>query len=319
MKPARLVVIGMLLFSVLVAYFGLQNSGTIENDYTFPGKLSDLKLFKGLLKELNPNDGIQLLELSSTLFTDHAEKQRLLKLPPGTKLKPTSDGLPQFPEGSLLAKTFYYPGKHIETRILYLTKGRWNAATYQWNATQTEALLITEGATIPIKRENGAVIQYHIPTENECSSCHRINGILQPIGPKIRNLNRMIIQNGKPVSQLRYLVQKQLLETSEATFATLPDYNDTKQPLPLRARAYMDLNCAHCHNPNGIAGYTNLNLTYEVSYQKSGIARQLPNILFRMETTGTLHMPKLGTTVTDPNGLALIKAYIKSLDRKNRP
>lgn len=316
MKASKLVVTGMLAFSIIIVYFGLRNTGSIENNYTFPGKLSDLKLFKGPLKERIPDDNVQLLELSSTLYTDHADKQRLLKLPPGTKLKIIDDGLPQFPEGSLLAKTFYYPNQPIETRILYLKNGKWNAATYQWNVTQTEALLLTNGATVLVKQKNKPDINYAIPTATECSSCHRSNGRLQPIGPKIRNLNRMIIRNNESVSQLTDLQQQQLLDAASSKEITaFPDYNDPEQPLALRARAYMELNCAHCHQAGGMAGYTNLLLSYEIPFGKTGLARQQPNIIFRMETSGTLHMPKLGTTTTDPVGLALIKAYIKSLDR----
>jgi len=316
MKASKLVVTGILTFSIIIVYFGMRNTGNLENNYTFPGKLSDLKLFKGPLKERIPYDNVRLLELSSTLYTDHADKQRLLKLPAGTKLKIINDGLPQFPDGSLLAKTFYYPNQPIETRILYLKSGKWNAATYQWNASQTEALLLTNGATVVVKQNNKPDINYHIPTATECNSCHRINGTLQPIGPKIRNLNRMIIRNNQNVFQLADLQQQQLLDTTSLKKITaLPDYNDQTQPLALRARAYMDLNCAHCHKPGGMAGYTNLHLSYEIPFGKTGIARQQPNIMFRMETSGVLHMPKLGTTTTDPVGLALIKAYIKSLNR----
>ena len=47
-------------------------------------------------------------ELSTSLFTDYAEKQRLIKLPANTKLIGISDGLPEFPDETVLAKTFYY-------------------------------------------------------------------------------------------------------------------------------------------------------------------------------------------------------------------
>lgn len=315
MKPAHLVVTGMLLISLIIVYFGMRSNGSIANNYDFPPQLSDLKLFKGKIHDLVPNDDVYRLELSGTLFTDFAEKQRLIRLPKGTKLRHIDDGLPKFPDGTLLAKTFYYSGRLIETRILLLKKGQWNAVTYQWNSEQTEAYLITKGATVRVKQRHKSDIEYHIPSTSECVACHRQSGTLQPIGPKIRNLNRMIIHNKTSVSQLDYLEEQQLLTTNKSKpVGVFPGDNDISQPLASRARAYMDMNCAHCHHPNGMAGYTNLHLSYELSYKKTGIARQKQNILFRMETAGTLHMPKLGTTVTDPNGLALIKAYIKNLE-----
>lgn len=313
MRSAKPVVIVLLFVSISIAYFGMQYHRPIANNYQFPNRLSDLRLFKSALQNRIPNDNIEQLELNSTLFTDHAEKQRLLQLPEGTQLKNTGDGLPVFPEGTLLAKTFFYPGQIIETRVLYLKNEQWNAATYQWNTTQTEAFLITKGSTVSVKRKNQPTIQYVIPSAAECTACHRNNGTLQPIGPKIRNLNRMVIRNDKTVSQLDYLYRKQLI-TKHSPTTKLPDYNDTTQSLEKRARAYMDINCAHCHNPTGMAGFKNLYLAYEVPYEKTGIARQQVNILFRMETSGDLHMPKLGTTITDPDGLALLKTYIKSLN-----
>ncbi|UUC43834.1 hypothetical protein [Flavobacterium cerinum] len=314
MRSSKPIVIGLLLIAIGIAYLGRQYHRPITNNYQFPNRLSELRLFKGSLQDLIPNDSIEQLELNSTLFTDHAEKQRLLRLPKGTKLKNVDGGLPQFPEESLLAKTFYYEGQIIETRVLYLKNEQWNAATYQWNATQTEAYLISKGATVAVKRKNKATIHYTIPSEAECTACHRHNGTLQPIGPKIRNLNRMVIRNGETVSQLDYLHRKQRI-TKQSINTKLPDYNDPTESLEKRARAYMDINCAHCHNPSGMAGFKNLYLAYEIPYKKTGIARQRLNILFRMETSGELHMPKLGTTITDPNGLALIKTYIKSLDQ----
>lgn len=315
MKPAHLVVTGMLLISLIIIYFGMRSNGSIANNYDFPPQLSDLKIFKGKIQELVPNDNVYRLELSSTLFSDFAEKQRLIQLPKGTKLHHIDDGLPKFPDGTVLIKTFYYPDRLIETRVLLLKNDQWNAATYQWNPEQTEAFLITKGATVHVKQHDKPDIKYTIPSAAECVACHRHGETLQPIGPKIRNLNRMIVHDDQHVSQLDYLQNQQLLTKSKSKpIHIFPDYNDTSQPLESRARAYMDLNCAHCHHPNGMAGFTNLYLSYELSYKKTGIARQKQNIVFRMETGGAFHMPKLGTSVTDPNGLALIKAYIKRLE-----
>ncbi|MCP2937417.1 hypothetical protein NK983_32460, partial [Salmonella enterica subsp. enterica serovar Typhimurium] len=83
--------------------------------------------------------------------SDYAEKQRLIKIPVGTKINALDDGLPNFPDGSIIVKTFYYynnkkdtaRGKRImETRLLIKHVGKWNAATYIWNQDQTDAKLI---------------------------------------------------------------------------------------------------------------------------------------------------------------------------------
>ena len=42
-------------------------------------------------------------------------------------------------------------------------------------------------------------------------------------------------------------------EEAIADLPTVPDPTDSSQPLELRARSYMNSNCAHCHQPLGSA------------------------------------------------------------------
>ena len=62
-----------------------------------------------------------------------------------------------FPEGSALIKTFYYPidernpdlGKQLlETRLLLRKKDGWEGVSYAWNAEQNEAYKKIAGKTI---------------------------------------------------------------------------------------------------------------------------------------------------------------------------
>lgn len=302
------------------------------NDYKFPGKLSVFGIFDGDMASLVPAANVHLLELSSTLFTDYAEKQRLIKLPPGKKIKVNGDGLPQFPEGSILVKTFYYlkdktqlnPVRQlIETRVLILRKGKWNAATYCWNADQTEAFYTPQGATVNANwKDNGGKLHqvaYHIPTHQECLSCHQQNDELLPIGPKTMNLNRTVSRDEKNVNQLDWLAQNGIVDlpTPCSKLRALPAYANPQEKLEKRARAYLEMNCAHCHNPAGLAYNKSVLFSYKVPFNHTGIAFNKRNIAERMETTGEFHMPKLGTTVLDKEGLQLIKDYLKTL--KNEP
>ena len=217
----KLLLIGILFGPVI--YIGACNRKKKPDpgQFKFPLKLSAFHLFKGEMPALIPAPGVDLLELSATLFTDYAEKQRLIKMPAKTKMRITSDGLPVFPEGTLLAKTFYYSkdkqqsgaGKQIlETRILLLKDGQWNAGTYQWNKTQTEAIYTAESVTVPVisKMKDGSIrkIAYHIPSKQECFSCHQSANELVPIGPKAMNLNRTVYRNGESINQLTSLQQK---------------------------------------------------------------------------------------------------------------
>jgi uncharacterized repeat protein (TIGR03806 family) len=320
-----LIIIAVFLCPVFYV-FSCHQSGTksIANVISFDNRLSFYKLFKGSMAALEPNNGVETLQLSSTLFTDYAEKQRLIKLPKGKQVILNGEGLPVFPEGTIIAKTFYYThvvnkGRQmIETRLLILHQSKWNVATFQWNAAQNEAFLVTKGATVPIRftRQTGEQlkISYHIPTREECGSCHRLNETILPIGPKIRNLNISIKRDGKNINQLIYLMEKGIFKNSSIDALTnLPNYHDLSLPLEQRARAYMDINCGHCHQPGGFAGHTTLNLIYQTDLDHTGIRFNKSNILVRTAEMGEYHMPKIGTTIIDQDGVALIKKYISEI------
>src|SRR6187402_749632 len=79
-----------------------------ENNIEMSDKLSDYSIFQGDQSNLIPVDGYEPYEVSTQLFSDYAEKQRLIKIPGGSKIIASDDGLPDFPEGTFLVKTFYY-------------------------------------------------------------------------------------------------------------------------------------------------------------------------------------------------------------------
>lgn len=294
----------------------------------FPKEFAAFAIFEGNMADLVPAKGVNLLELSSTLFTDYAEKQRLIRLPKGQKLVIRDNGLPEFPEGTVLVKTFYYlkdksdpaSGRQIvETRILLLKNGIWNAGTYQWNAAQTKAVYISASASVKVnwRTEDGTIrkIAYHIPGQQECVSCHRSNEQVIPIGPKAMNLNRNVIRNGQTVNQLTDLQHRNLLSFTvrPSALLALPAAGDTSLTLEHRSRAYLEINCAHCHNPNGLAYRKPLMLSYQTPLSKTGISFEKNNITTRMGTLGDMHMPKLGTTVLDEKGVKMVRDYLNSI------
>jgi uncharacterized repeat protein (TIGR03806 family) len=296
----------------------------IDNDSELLPELSDYSIFQGTPSDLAPSADFKLYEISTALFSDYAEKQRLIKIPVGAKMTAGSDGLPIFPEGTILVKTFYYfkdkrdesKGKIIlETRLLIRSNSRWNVGTYLWNKEQTAAHLITSGLnkTVNWITDNGSarVISYHVPSNRECTTCHNASGEIIPIGPKIRNLNFEVVRNGSKVNQLNYWQNEGLLNPiNPASYAYLPDSKDLSETVEKRARAYLDVNCAHCHNHNGFAAESNLFLGYELPYDETKIAGKKSNII-NILSSGD--MPKLGTTLLDEEGLALIKNYIENL------
>lgn len=286
--------------------------------------LSSYQIFEGNPTDLNPKSDYKLYELSSTLFTDHAEKQRLIKVPAGTSLSAIDDGLLDFPNGTIIVKTFFYykdkrtPSKGkslIETRLLIKKEEQWKVGTYRWNKAQTEATLITSSfdqTTNWIDQDGKAnVIAYHIPSNLECKTCHLSFDQVVPIGPKTNNLNIEIYRNGFSQNQLTYLAEEGILNPVDiSSFSTLPNYNNQDIDIDLRARAYLETNCAHCHSTGGFADDKKLRFSYETSLEDSQIIEYKSDIIAKMES-GT--MPKAGTTLLDEKGIELLRNFINTL------
>ncbi|MGJ1318743.1 hypothetical protein ACR776_09270 [Sphingobacterium spiritivorum] len=329
MKKSHIVILAILLVPCLLMLFNDRGiSNTIKDNIVFKQKLSEYGLYKGKMSDLTPCNEAVTIEIASPLFTDYAEKQRIILLPKGFKMKAQGSGLPDFPNGTIIAKTFYYQNKtngkaetlHIlETRLLIKNEDQWNASTYQWNDIQDEAFLLKDGATVPVafveEMGNNRTTSYKIPSRTDCISCHRQNDQILPIGPKLRNMNININLEQEFKNQLEYLKEKGKLEITDNTQITqITDYRNEAEPLQMRARAYLDINCAHCHNPNGTGYITQLDLRTETPIHETGIWLKQGKIAYRMTVTGDLHMPKIGTTIPHDEGVKLILDYMKNLE-----
>ena len=331
--------VAVLAVVVGIAFWATQGGGqgggavgatslAVPRTAVFPDALSELGLYddRDALAELTPASDHHRYELSSTLYSDHSEKDRLLSIPAGTVIEGTGDGMPRFPEGTTLVKTFAYPldatdpaaGRRIiETRVLLLVGGEWNVATYVWNDAQTEALLELDGVstTVTWLDESGRerTIDYEVPDEMTCVACHQQQGAITPLGPELRYLNFDVDRSGELVNQLAHLDGLGLFDQVDpAAVAQGVDYLDAAVPLSDRGRAYLDMNCAHCHNPGGWerpAG-EGLDLRAEIDLASSGILTRA-NAIGRNMANG--EMPFFGTTTIDPEGLELVMAYLDEL------
>ncbi len=292
----------------------------------FEQNLSAYSIFEGTPADLIPANDFHLLELSSILFTDYAHKQRLVKVPAGTQMTRMNDGVIDYPDGTILTKTFFYQndardtslGKRIiETRLLIKESGIWNIATYLWNQEQTDATLALNGIDTQVSwitaDGSSQSTLYYVPSQNECMTCHQSNSTMTPIGPNLRNLNRMVERNGASLNQLTHLQAVGVLNNFEVSqVAQMVDYNDASASLSQRGRAYLDMNCAHCHNPNGWEGATEreFDFRYETPLSQSGILFEEDKIINALLDR---EMPFIGTTMLDQEGVNLIMEYIDSL------
>lgn len=333
----RVLVAALLLFgSALLARPGGVRDAAITAE-GYPAHLSDYGFFADL-KARTPAARVTAYHLNTPLFSDYAEKQRYLYVPAGARAAYDSDKAFDFPVGSALIKTFGYRQngafRPLETRLLLHRAGGWVAIPYVWNAEGTDADLKRAGVRIPISftDPSGQVrhISYSVPNQNQCKDCHSLSGAVTPIGPKARNLN-----DGH---QLEALAAAGLLDRAPADAPRLARWDDPQAPLDARARAYLETNCAHCHNPAGAASNSGLFLDWgQPDAVARGILKRpvaagrgsgdrdfdiLPGeagasiLIYRMESTDPgIAMPELGRATVHAEGVRLLRDWIDGMPK----
>lgn len=322
-----------------------QTSVRIPNDDDPFEWLSQYNLFETPMVGLQPVTGVIPYELNTVLFSDYAGKARFLYVPDGESVGYRSQGVLEFPSSTILVKNFYYERQEgnniLETRLLIRYPTGWKALAYVWNDARTDAKLTIGGADIPMARPDqpGSVFNYHVPNQNECKGCHVYNKSLSPIGPRAGNLNRVIDYDNGVVNQLDSWLASGLLKglTSAGEAPVYPQWDDASTgSLDSRARTYLDVNCGHCHRPEGAANNTGLHLNLEetdpsrIGFCKLPIAAGpgtggrpydiVPGepdesiLLYRMESVDAVsRMPELGRELPHREGIELIRDWIQSL------
>ena len=319
----------------------------------FPEKLSQWNFFAGHAPELRPNSGVLPYDLNTPLFSDYAAKYRFVWMPPGTSAQYREDQVFDFPIGTVLIKSFAFPEgtgvkeKLIETRLLVHTKIGWVGLPYVWNEKQTEARLQLVPDPVPISYSDAAGkrhdFTYLIPNANECKQCHENSRVMLPIGPKARNLNKDYAYADGTANQLARWIAVGYLRGAPAPPAVPRaarwDSADSGT-LEQRARAYLDNNCAHCHQPGGSAGYTGFDLRLNADAASLGVCKS-PNsagrvgtliydlvpgkpeesiLVARMESIRPKEMmPQIGRSVVHEEGLALVRAWVGSMSASGAP
>jgi uncharacterized repeat protein (TIGR03806 family) len=326
-----------ILFLLLLAFIGL-----ISADADYKENLSDYGFFKGTLKEQIPSDGVVLYTLNSPLFSDYASKLRFVKLPAGQSVAYNPDSVLQFPVGTAIVKTFYYPidernpkkGRRLmETRVLLHEAKGWVALPYIWNKEQTDAVLEVAGGSDQVSWIDGAgkkqSFEYQVPNMNQCKGCHERSGEMTPIGPSVRQLNDgQQLQHWETAGILKGLPKDHI--------PALVNYSDASASLDDRVKAYLDINCAHCHNPTGPARSSGLYLTWDskdrtaygflkppvaagrgsgnLSYDIVPGKPELSILHYRMASRDPgVMMPELGRQLTHHEGVELVRSWIASL------
>jgi uncharacterized repeat protein (TIGR03806 family) len=348
-----------------------------------PEHLSDWGLFKVGDKRMTPTDRVVVYELNTPLFSDYAQKLRTVWMPEGVSATYNGDEAFDFPVGTVISKTFYYPVpatgrpgeskvvekptpasyqsgvkgvdlskvRLIETRILVRREEGWVALPYVWNADQTDAVLARAGESVPLVFDDAGKktdFVYQVPNVNQCGGCHvqdYRDRKFMPIGLKARHLNRTFDGLTGEMNQLARLETVKYLRGAPGSPEAAPRnavWTDVNAPLDARARAYVDINCSHCHSATGAARTTGLWLRPgQLDPRQIGVCK--PPVAAGKGTGGRRYdiiphdpdasimpfrlasrdpgemMPETGRTLVHEEGVKLIREWIGAMDGVCRP
>ncbi len=341
-----------------------------------PPKLSDWHVVEVRNNVLQLNAGVVPYDLNTPLFTDYTHKLRTIWMPKGVSAKYSATDSFDFPVGTVISKTFYYPRAStvqagntrfadvarnedyshdragegldmrnvhlVETRILVRRPDGWDLIPYVWNEAQTEASLARTGAVVPLTLVDAHATRedfnYVVPDESQCASCHAQDWVSRkdhPIGPKARHMNKDYPYASGTENQLQHLTRLGYLTGAPAP-ADAPrnaNWEDPTASLDARARAYLDINCGHCHNAHGAANTTGLSLDIGTPEDRrlgickpptaagQGTGNHFFDIVpgqpdesilpYRLASTEPgVMMPEIGRSTSHREGVALIKAWI---------
>lgn len=327
----------------------------------FPRKLSETGLFASV-KDHVPAAGVLPYSINAEPWTDHARAERLFAAVGSPSLGTYNRFDPWYgvirgawiyPNDTVFAKTMSLEMergnplscKRLETQVLHRNGQEWRAYNYIWNDEQSDAVLAGPNAvdrTFTIKDAAEPTGQrkqtWHFASRTECLICHttRVGWIA---GFNMAQLNRDHVYGDKSADQLASLAHIGLFEKPlpKKRPRMAQPFNE-KETLHDRARAYLHVNCAHCHRPGG-GGTAAFELMYDPPLKELGLVGTNPAqgtfgiqgaqnvapgdpfrsvLYYRMAKLGRGHMPYAGSTVIDEQGVGLIHDWIKSLESKTK-
>ncbi len=327
----------------------------------FPRKLSETGLFADVPKG-KPADGVYPFEVNVARWMDGAKAERLVAIPGhGTMtLREPTERVPRnwgkFPENTVLAKTISVEHgderRKLETQILHYNaedwrgnSGEWIGYTYVWNDEQTDATLApAEGRDLTVEFGD-RTLRWHVASRAECYACHNPWSGYR-LGFTIPQLNREVRGHEQLDSleqDLRLVSLEEPKNDSAKWPPAFPSWDEGGPALHVAGtrddaaavRAYLHVNCAHCHRFGG-GGTATIQLRYDLELERTGLvngratqgtfgidgagivvpedpARSL--LLYRMGKTGRGRMPHIGSQEVDSAALLRVAGWIAALDR----
>jgi uncharacterized repeat protein (TIGR03806 family) len=284
---------------------------------------------------LRPAPGLIPYSVNVPLWSDGADKRRYLALPPEGRMAVASDGDLDLPAGTVLAKVFLLEGAPIETRLFVRHRDEgWAGYSYAFTDDGTDALLV--GADAIYRMVAGQ--EWQFPSRQGCLDCHT-EAAGRSLGLELAQLERdHTYANGRTANQVVTFSAIGLFDRAVSRPAVvLADPADADAPLDVRARSYLHANCANCHRPEGVREpNVTIDLRFGAAPADLGICGLRPNrtdlgiadamlllpgdparsiLSLRMHSlVPSLRMPPLSSSVLDPDGTALVDAWIRAME-----
>ena len=313
----------------------------------FPHQLSQTGIFADVANQI-PAAGVVAYSINAPPWADHATSRRYVAIPDSEQITPTEQTW-TFPSDSVLIKTIGInqvegdasSHRKLETQILHFDGIDWQPYTYRWNNDETDASLVGASGEeiilpIPDPQAAGGVRQqtWRFAGRAECQRCHnKWSG--PPLAFNTAQLNRTHNYDLGSANQLDTFAHFGLVTepVSDDKRPQLVDPNNQSADLDQRARAYLQVNCAHCHRRN--AGSAVLSkLHHDLPLEKTDTLGVRPSqgtfgipaasvieagdpyrsvLLYRMSKVGGGRMPHIGSTEVDTAGIRLIHEWIKQI------
>lgn len=280
-----------------------------EADINYPKTLTETGIFADLT-DLSPNPGVIPYSPNLTFWSDNALKQRWMAIPGlSDTITFASEGKWTFPTGQIWVKHFEYdldqtnPGTQIqrlETRVLVENGASSYGVSYRWNETGTEAYLVDQTGddlTIHYTDANGQLqaLDWHIPSRTECLTCHTQQAGVG-LSMNTRQLNRQGTIHNTTDNFLTLLADGGYLDGFTGEPSDYPKHeqpDDTSVNIEHRVRAYLDVNCAYCHQDGGTAttqwdGRAHISLEQTGLLYGTSVSESAPNITDHLIRPGQL-------------------------------
>jgi uncharacterized repeat protein (TIGR03806 family) len=323
---------------------------------SFPTRLSDTGLFASV-KEHVPAPGVIPYDIIAEPWADGTVAERFVAIPGLEQFDVHTEGNAQvgnlegewkYPTDSVLAKTISLATvagdpdslRRLETQILHYDVDTWKAYSYVWNEDQTDATLADADGTHlqltiadPQSPQGTRSQTWRVAARTQCLLCHTTRGG-SVYGFNVPQLNRDRNYGAVCDNQLRTLEHIGLFANPlPEQRPKLPDPFDESADIHDRARAYLHINCAHCHRRGG-GGTAAFDLQFDLALEKTNLIGTRPTqgtfgihraqvvapgdpyrsvLYYRMMKLGRGRMPYFGSQLIDDRGARLLHDWIAQL------